>query len=115
MNNIPEEFRPMFEELLRDFYALSYKGEKIRFDLKPGEHTYNYYQGPSGARFCYTPHKSTKGDYFVWTYVPKGKGSRSGDPSRYSLRGLVRCASRKTARSKALKRYESDLKKKEIE
>jgi hypothetical protein len=110
LDKVDPEIRGYFEELLADLYSLRYKGEKIEFRLKPGECTYRYYQGPSGRQYCYTPHPSTKGDYFVFTYVPKGKGSRSGKASRFALRDLVRCAKRKTARGKALQRYEKDKK-----
>jgi hypothetical protein len=103
------ELRELFAPLLSELYAVSYKGEAIRFDLKRGEHLYNYYQGSSGRLFCYTPHPSTKGFYFVWTYVPKGKGSRSGSAREYTLRDLVKCSKRKTARSKAISRYYKDI------
>lgn len=104
------ELRELFAPLLTELYAVEYKGEKIRFDLKPHEHLYNYYQGSSGRLFCYTPHSSTTGDYFAWTYVPKGEGARSGKARQYVMRDLVKCARRKTARGKALSRYYKDKK-----
>lgn len=109
LDKLDPDVRGYFEELLSDMYSLRYKGEKIEFKLKPGEHTYNYFQGPSGRQYCFTPHASTKGDFFVWTYVPKGKGARSGKASRYTVRDLVRCSKRKTAKSKALARYYRDV------
>lgn len=102
------ELRELFAPLLSELYAVTYKGEKISFNLKKSEHLYRYFEGPSGRLFCYTPHPSTKGFYFVWTYIPKGKGARSGDATRFAMRDLVKCARRKTARGKAIARYYKD-------
>jgi hypothetical protein len=106
----PAEIQELFCPLLADIYAVKYHSKTIHFSLKRGEYTYRYFNGKSGAIYCYTPHPSTDGDYFVWTYVPKGKGSRSGKASRFSMKGIVRCATRKTAKSKAIKRWQSDTK-----
>lgn len=79
-------------------------GHSIIFKLKPNQHAYNYYAGPRGEMFCYTSHPDTAGNYWAWTYQPIGKGSRSGDPHQWKVERLVKCARRKTAIDRALKR-----------
>ena len=106
----PAEIQELFRPLLADAYAFRYKDKPVNFALKRGECLYRYFNGSSGAMYCYTPHPSTDGDYFVWTYAPKSKGARSGKASRFVMRNIVRCATRKTAKSKALKRWQSDTK-----
>lgn len=105
------ELRELFAPVLAEINAVEYKGKKIRFNLKPHEHLYNYYEGRSGRLYCYTPHTSNEGFYYVWTYVPKGEGSRSGSAKTFVMRDLVQCAKRKTARGKAISRYYKDSKK----
>jgi hypothetical protein len=112
MNTIipPAEIQDLFRPLFADMYSFKYHGKLVNFALKPNEHTYLYWTGTSGAMYCYTPHPSTDGDYFVWTYAPKGEGARSGDAKRFIMRDIVRCATRKTAKMKALRRHAQDKK-----
>ena len=84
--------------------ALEYKGKRVQFKLKPREHLWLYYMGKTGTMHCYTPHASMDGDYFVFDYVPQGKGARSGQAKRYKMKNAVRCAQRKIAKAKAIKR-----------
>ena len=109
MNQIvpPAEIQGLFRPLLTNTHALTYKGKSVNFALKRGECLYRYFNGKSGAMYCYTPHPSTDGDYFVWTYAPKGKGAHSGKAIRFAMRDVVRCATRKTAKAKAIKRSQS--------
>jgi|SRR3990167_4098033 len=111
MNTIipPAEIQELFRPLLADAYAFRYKGSSVNFALKRGEHLYLYFNGVSGAMYCYTPHPSMDGDYFVWTYAPKGEGARSGGAKHFVMRDIVRCATRKTAKMKALRRHAQEL------
>lgn len=73
-------------------------GQPVTFSLYPGQHTFNYYRDDAGNLQCYTPHKDDDGNYWCWTYVTRKDGIRK-------MTGLVRCAKRKTARTKAANRY----------
>jgi hypothetical protein len=75
--------------------------EPIEFSLKNGQNKYLYYRGKSGAQYCYTPHKDTRGYYWCWTYKPRGKGSRSGKPQHWKLTNLVRFSRRNKAKARA--------------
>jgi hypothetical protein len=79
-------------------------GKPIRFNLKKGQHYCNYFDGPRGEMFCYTPHPDVDGNYWCFTYQPYGAGSRSGDPKRWKVIKLVRCSRRKVACQKARQR-----------
>src|SRR5690349_15678157 len=79
-------------------------GKPISFNLKKGQHLYNFYRGPRGEMFCYTPHADKDGNYWCFTYRPFGKGSRSGTARQWKLMSLVRCARRKIADKKAHQR-----------
>lgn len=83
---------------------LTYKGKPVFFSIDKRENLYLHFEDARGVWHCYTPHPSTDGDYFVFDYVPKGDGSRTGKATRYTMRDIVRCASRKTAKSKAVTR-----------
>jgi hypothetical protein len=99
------------EELMGDLWAEigsprnPKTGQPIRFTLERNQHTFNYWTGPHGEMYAYTPHPDNDGNYWAWDYMPYGRGARSGTPSRWKLKNLVRCAHRKTARAKALARY----------
>jgi hypothetical protein len=77
--------------------------EVIEFDLKPNQNQYIYWEN-EGWMFCYTPWKATNGKYYCWTYRPVGEGSRTGNPSRWKMEGLVACSTRKLAKKKAYNR-----------
>ena len=84
-------------------------GSLVKFDLKPGERKYRYFQGKSGAMYCYTPHKDTTGHYWCWTYAPVGKGSQSGNPTHWKMKNPVRYSQAKLAKKWALARYEKEM------
>lgn len=91
------------------FRGLSYDdGTPVQFDLgndgrkKP----YRYYAGENKARYCYTPWQDTRGWYWAFTYAPRGKGSRSGDPERLTIVDAVKFRKRKAAKSRARARFE---------
>lgn len=96
---------PELLDFVTDWLAPRYKGKTIKFNLKPGQYMYRYFRDRRGAMHCYTPHPSTEGDYFAWTYQPYGKGARS-KPNKWKVTRLVRCARAKTAKAKAIKRME---------
>ena len=75
-----------FVEMVGDSFALRDEhGEKVEFDLKPGRAVYSYQTDPRGWLHCYTPWKDTQGRFWVWSYKPMGKGSRSGIATDYEL------------------------------
>ena len=83
-------------------------GRRVQIPLKAGwqnKHSYLWYLGEKGHKHCYTPWKDTKGRYWTFTLIPKGKGSRSGKPERWVLRDPVSFTTRKAAKARALKRY----------
>jgi hypothetical protein len=112
MDATTQELNQLLKDIASDIFSLKNPktGETIRFLLRPNEHNYLYYTGPRGEMYCYSPHPDTKGNYWVWTYKPIGKGSRSGKPHRWNLSNLVRCAKRKTAKAKAILRLQSSAK-----
>lgn len=82
-------------------------GTPVQFDLAPNKNTYLYYgHKASGARYCYTPWKDTRGWYWAFDYAPRGKGSRSGDPERLVIVNAVKFRKRKAAQKRALARFE---------
>ena len=108
---INEVFQSVIENnpILREMFTTAHamrgpKGEVIEFDLKRGQHTYVYFESPRGEMFCYTPWKSTLGWYYAYTMQPYGKGSQSGDPTRWRARKIVRFRKRKAAKRTAVKR-----------
>ena len=89
-------------------------GRQVVIPLKQGwqhKHTALWYEGETGRRHAYTPWKDTKGRYWAFDYVPKGKGSRSGHPERWSVRSEVSFTTRKAAKARALKRYYKGIEK----
>lgn len=112
---LPDDLQDVFQEILAEKYAFIYRGKPVNFALKRNEHTYLYWIGVNGAMYCYTPHPSTDGDYFVWTYAPKGlpkaqtgEGARSDNAKRFVMQDVVRCATCRTAKMKALRRHAQD-------
>ena len=103
--DIPADLQDVFGDLMKRAYAFNYKGKPVKFALKQNENTYVYFDGKNGTMYCYTPHPSTDGDYFVWDYVPHGKGARSGNAERYSMKNIVRCAHRNVAKARAIARW----------
>ena len=104
-----DHFMQGVQEVISDLFSLKdpKSGEVIQFHIKRNEHSYLYYKGPRGELYCYTPHPDINGNFWCWTYQPIGKGSRSGRPHKLKLVDLVRCAKRKTAKAKALRRLRS--------
>lgn len=79
-------------------------GKKIEFRLGPHEHKYLYYQTRGNdAQYCYTPHKDIDGWYYSFAYIPQGKGARTGNATRWTMKKLRPHRTRKAARSRALK------------
>lgn len=74
--------------------------------LRDGQSPFLYYKGPRGELYVYTPWKDQDGNYWTWTYQPKGKGSRSGDPERWVASHITQARSRKTAHKRARHRYQ---------
>lgn len=97
------------QESISDLFACTdpKTGEAIKFHLKPGDKIYLFYKGSNGKMHCYTPHPDANGNYWCFTYQPIGKGSRSGRAHTWKVVDLVRCAKRKTAKAKALRRLKS--------
>lgn len=87
-------------------------GDPIRFNLRPDQNLYLYYEvtrGPrKGTRHCYTPWKDTKGRYWAFTYKPIGPGSRSGKARKFKLVDLVSFKKRKLADQRAQDRLKRD-------
>ena len=116
MGSVSEEFNKIMHEMLAEDPALlelvrdiSAKRnpkthQPIRFDLKPGQHMYNYYRGKNGHLECFSPHPDTEGNFWCWTLVPQGKGARTGKANTWRTTRLVRCAKAKTAKAKACHR-----------
>jgi hypothetical protein len=106
MNAILQEHFAEFLPKIRGFSGLMDDGKPVEWDLKPGRHLYLFYENKrTKARYCYTPWKDTKGWYWAFTYAPRGKGSRSGDPDRLVVTDAVKFRKRKTAVSRAYARY----------
>lgn len=92
------------------FRGLAYDdGTAVQFNLGSDGHKnpYRYYEDENTkARYCYTPWKDTRGFYWAFTYAPRGKGSRSGDPERLTIVDAVKFRKRKAAKSRARARFE---------
>lgn len=75
-----------------------------------------YFQRGNGPMFCWTVEKNPgDGRYASFVYKPVGKGSRSGEATRWTLVEtgrwkVVEHAKRKTAKARALRLYEADRK-----
>ncbi len=93
---------------LRDFLTPKFrgpKGEVVEFELRGNQSTENWVEGPRGELYCWTPWKATNGWYYAWTYKPYGKGSRSGNPTRWRAVDKSRYRKRKLATRAAYRRY----------
>lgn len=90
-------------------YAPHFKYEddtSAEFRLKDGQNWYIYFEDKrTKAMYCYTPWADTRGWYWCFDYAPRGKGSRSGDPSRWMIKNPVKFRKRKAARARAKARY----------
>jgi hypothetical protein len=96
-----------FPELVAEEFALRDKdGNKIEFDLKPGESVYAYSVDARGWMHCYTPHRDTTGRFWCWSYKPIGKGSQSGTATDFKLMRPRCFAVRYKAKRLAQKRTE---------
>jgi hypothetical protein len=106
VRDLNRRLNEMMAPILSDLYALRdpKTGEKIEFEIKRGS-LYHYFTGPHGTRFCYTPHPDTRGFYWTFEYVPKGKGARSGKARRFVLRNLTRASHHGTAIKRANARW----------
>lgn len=93
---------------LRELFTPSFtgpKGERVEFSLRKNQHVQSWITGPKGELYCWTPWKATNGWYYAWTYKPYGKGSRSGNPTRYKAVDKSRYRKRKLATRAAYRRY----------
>jgi hypothetical protein len=74
-------------------------------------HEFLYWESPDQRLFCYTPWKDENGDYWTWVMKPYGRGARSGNATKWKRVGKkVRSRKRKTARKRALTRYQNWMK-----
>ncbi len=105
---------PLIDLGLRTFHIPGLRdknGRQVQIPAKPGRYSYLVYQVPKGKKHCYTPWKDTKGRYWAFTYIPRGKGSRSGKPERWAIGNEVSFTTRKAAKARALKRYYKGIEK----
>ena len=78
--------------------------------LQTREPNYRYFENrKTKEMFCWTVEK-VDGKYTCFNYTPAGKGSRSGSPKRWKLTKRIQFSKRKSAKARALKRYEQSLK-----
>jgi hypothetical protein len=66
---------------------------------------YRYFKANDQTMFVWTTERMGDGKYASTVYVPKGKGSRSGDPQRWESRREVHHTTRKAAKARALRLY----------
>lgn len=70
---------------------------------------YRYFETPDRWMFIWTVERITDDDdrerYASAVYVPKGRGARSGDPSRWVVRREVHHSTRRAAKARALRMY----------
>lgn len=107
------QINKMFEDILpripyyRGFGGLTYDdGKPVSWSLKEEQNLYRFWTDEkTGARYCYTPWKDTRGYYWAFTYAPRGKGSRSGDPERLVVIKGVKFRKRKLAKQRAYNRW----------
>lgn len=57
----------------------------------------------NGTLYCYTTERMGDGKFASWIYAPRGKGSRSGDPSSWTPVREVHHTTRKAAKARAYK------------
>lgn len=70
-----------------------------------GKSVYHYYSVGT-HKFAYTSYPDVNGDYFAWTYKPKGKGSRT-DPQRWVAKDIVSFKHKGKAMRRAEKRMDA--------
>jgi hypothetical protein len=85
------EADPTIQEVLRDFI-----GRDPR---------YRYWLSPDGWQFHYTTERLGDGKFHSAVYMPKGKGARSGNPSKLVVRRELAHATRRGAKARAYKLY----------
>lgn len=102
------EENPEFKKLVEDLFGNTTPRGTPQFKLKPGQNMYRYFTVPgSEVWYCYTPHKCTEGWYYAFEFVPVGKGSRSGNATRFKVKNRVRFRKRKLAKARAIQRWEA--------
>ncbi len=108
---VTDEGNELLQEIVnRVFGDIGFSDPRTRtpgggfLELKPGQCEYRHWE-ENDWMFCYTPWKDTEGWYWAWTYKPYGKGSRSGNPTRWKAVGFVKFRSRKKAKKRAEDRY----------
>jgi len=72
--------------------------------MTPRVTRWRYFEGPRGELYCWNTERLPNGKFACWTYQPYGKGSRSGNPTRWRIRNRVEFARRKVAKARAFKR-----------
>ena len=71
---------------------------------------YRYFENKAtGEMFCWTVETMSNGKYVCWNYQPYGEGSRSGKPRAWKPVDRVEFAKRKTAKARALARYQKSI------
>lgn len=79
------------------------EGDEVFWQLKPGRHPYNYYEGNDKSRYCFTPWKDSKGWYWAFNFQAV-KNKATGRIVNYRLEKQVRFRKRKLAKARAEKR-----------
>lgn len=82
--------------------------QDLMASLMPRQARYRYYRGPRGEMYCWSTER-IRGKYVCWTYQPYGKGSRSGDPTKWRQRDRVTFSRRKKAKARAYQRYQKAI------
>lgn len=81
--------------------------QELMASLMPREPNYRYFESRLDKKqrmFCWTTER-VNGKFACWTYATYGKGSRSGNATRWKMRGKVLFNKRKDAKARAYKRY----------
>jgi hypothetical protein len=100
MNKLMGEY---FEPGLKSGQVVTVTPKGTRIVHPRGRNAFQYYQcGP--LMFAYTSLPDTHGDYWAWTYKPKGKGSRT-KPSKWVAKDIVSFRHK----GKAMRRAEARL------
>jgi hypothetical protein len=79
-------------------------GSSISISVPRGRWTYRYFEGASGALYCWTVFPCDRGRYYAFTYRPIGRGSRSGKATHWRMVDLVAFARRNRAKARAAER-----------
>ena len=85
--------------------------QPIRFSLAENQNVYRYLQGMRGEMYAWTPHADTEGNYWSWVYAPAGKGSRSGQTRRWTIKRLVGFRHQRKAKARAYARWHKVIQK----